>query len=402
MDNYLTLKEIVKTYGFSKAYLYSLTFSKRLPFLKKDGIVYVKKKDWEACMLAYKPIRKVTKEEKDLWYENFLVGKSILDIGQEFKRDVGAISRHLRSIEGINTKEYHKRRSPEEKQLFLEMRNMYLTEENLSLKEVLRLFNVKSKNAFINYLIGRGDNIKSLSDVRSFVTDYTFFETIDTEIKAYLLGFFAADGHIEKNSNAIKISVHIDDTHILELYNKYICSNKCTLRCIPNTNMVALCFKHPTIHKDISKLGFDHNKTKTWKKLPSIPQDMYPHFIRGFFDGDGSAMFNRRKAHNRLSGYNRKFAISCYNKEILEEIMSHIGIENYTITFKERENFKIQNSFVEKSCNYLLEVSDRKGLKSIYDYLYTNATFYFRRKQNKFWLSVLDDDKISDALQGNL
>lgn len=49
-----------------------------------------------------------------------------------------------------------------------------------------------------------------------------YFEKIDTEDKAYFLGFIMADGCILKNRNTLKIIIHKKDKHILEDFSKCI------------------------------------------------------------------------------------------------------------------------------------------------------------------------------------
>lgn len=402
MENYLTISEIAKLFNCSQSSVRNFLYKrKNLPYIKKNRVVLIEESVFKQYYTSIKRGRPYTEDEKVLWFKEFSDGSSLRQIADKYKRDISYISEYLRNTYQVDTKQYYKRRSKEEKELFHKMKEVYLTEGNISVSEVAKRFGV-DRNVFMNYLKRCQINIKSFSDIRSYVTNPDFFNVIDSEIKAYLLGFFAADGHIEKHKNNIKIGVHIDDSHILELYNKYICSNKCVLRCIPNKNMVEISFGHVDIHQAILKLGFDNRKTYTWKSLPNIESNLMRHFIRGYFDGDGSIMFNRRKAHNRLSGYNRKFSIACFNSDILKSIASAIGIEHYTIKHTEKNNFKIGDSNIKTASGYLLDVTHKEDLKKIYYYLYNEAHFFFKRKKDKFDLAILEDNKISDALQGNL
>ena len=51
---------------------------------------------------------------------------------------------------------------------------------------------------------------------------HNFFKNIKTEIQAYLLGFHAADGSINKERNTLRIKVTKKDSEIIELFKEYI------------------------------------------------------------------------------------------------------------------------------------------------------------------------------------
>lgn len=70
-----------------------------------------------------------------------------------------------------------------------------------------------------------------------YKTNDSFFDIIDSEEKAYLLGFFVADGSLRKESKyrngqvysysyRFEVKNSIDDLEIVKLYNKFICPDK--------------------------------------------------------------------------------------------------------------------------------------------------------------------------------
>ena len=54
---------------------------------------------------------------------------------------------------------------------------------------------------------------------------HDYFNNIDSAMKAYLLGFFIADGYIEKNSGRICFNNSIDDISIIKEIQKQISPN---------------------------------------------------------------------------------------------------------------------------------------------------------------------------------
>jgi len=399
MESYLTIKEIAKKFNRSESSVRNTIYNRQLVSYQKIGhTVLIKESDFTDYIEKH-GVEPITEQEVENWYKDFQDGMSISDILKKYKRDGRTISKTLKQKYKVNTQDYHRKRSPEEKEILSKMRNTYLEDENISISKVLKMYNYTNTEAFVNYLKRTGEKIKSTGEVLSFVSQPFFFSNIDSEIKAYLLGFFAADGHIEEEG-ALKISVQLDDAHIVILFNKHLCGGKSKIRC--KDNMVYFSCRHQQIRKDIYALGFNHKKTYDWKNLPSIPENMYPHFIRGYFDGDGSIMVNRRRTGNTLAGYNKKFALSCYNKTILEQVMKKIGVAKYKIRETIKENFKIRDSKIKKASGNLLEVFDTVDLKIIHSYLYSNATYFFKRKKDKFDLAILSTSEIDDALQGNL
>lgn len=49
-----------------------------------------------------------------------------------------------------------------------------------------------------------------------------FFTDIQTEIQAYLLGFYVADGNLNLKRNTIRVKINEKDKEIIDLYQKFI------------------------------------------------------------------------------------------------------------------------------------------------------------------------------------
>lgn len=139
---------------------------------------------------------------------------------------------------------------------------------------------------------------------RKFPINDNYFDIIDSEDKAYLLGFLIADGCIRKEkrrngniSYRICFSNSIDDKEAIELLHSKICpkatlgiSNQST-EAIKRKDNYTLQWTSPhMVETLINKYRIIPHKTEDSEfKLPenSIPENMWRHLIRGFFDGDG-------------------------------------------------------------------------------------------------------------------
>ena len=51
---------------------------------------------------------------------------------------------------------------------------------------------------------------------------HEFFDKIETEIQAYLLGFYVADGNVNEHRKTLRITLSEIDKEIIELYKIFI------------------------------------------------------------------------------------------------------------------------------------------------------------------------------------
>lgn len=113
-----------------------------------------------------------------------------------------------------------------------------------------------------------------------------FFDVIDTERKAYWLGFLFADGNVFKNQ--LSLSIHIKDMELLEEFKKDLnLDSKITIRHRPSSIMGQVSMRSTHICNVLKQYGIVPNKTYVTKHLPEVPLNLLPHFLRGLVDGDG-------------------------------------------------------------------------------------------------------------------
>lgn len=118
--------------------------------------------------------------------------------------------------------------------------------------------------------------------------DVDFFKEIDSEEKAYFLGFIFADGCVSNGQFSLKI--HERDIEIIHKFRELINSNcKITTQLYGNSMMSRIAIKNNLFCEHLKKYGIIENKTKKTKHLPLdlIPKKFYRDFLRGLVDGDG-------------------------------------------------------------------------------------------------------------------
>ena len=193
-----------------------------------------------------------------------------------------------------------------------------------------------------------------------------FFNKIDTEEKAYWAGFIAADGNIRKDFLKMRIELNIRDYSHLEKFKKSIEGNNPIKEAIrPNNHSCYIDVNYKEFCSALNELGITPKKSLTLQiKFELIPRELRNHFIRGYFDGDGSInkyqRGNKEKPEWEISFISSKFFLEQILKELNKEKKLYSCGNNFRISFKAKQD-----------------------IKDIINYLYNNATIYMNRKKEK-------------------
>jgi hypothetical protein len=130
------------------------------------------------------------------------------------------------------------------------------------------------------------------------VREYSnYFNEINTQEKAYILGLLYADGCNSTESRTINIALKEDDLNILiKIKNAIKASQEIKLRkrSLEKSNigyqrkdMYKLSITDKQISEDLTKWGCVKAKTFKLKFPYFLQKELIKHFIRGYFDGDG-------------------------------------------------------------------------------------------------------------------
>lgn len=219
----------------------------------------------------------------------------------------------------------------------------------------------------------------------------TFYSEIKTEIQAYLLGFHAADGSVDKKRKMIRIKLQEQDEEIINLYRDYISPNsrifksgnyesKTIIRenTIKTNNIIGIEINSATLVNDLVKLGFGFNKTYNENHIPKIPKNLIRHFIRGYFDSDGCITINIRK-----------YILKSEKESYKVRPSFNIEFKTKTLAIEFKKWLKIHQidsnvNFIKRDNTYRLNVCSEKSIKQIYNVFYNNSNFYLVRKFHKF------------------
>lgn len=216
-------------------------------------------------------------------------------------------------------------------------------------------------------------------DRRGLRINDTFFDVIDSELKAYLLGFLIADGccRLEKRSNGKKRTKRIcfnntiDDKEAIEALHDNIC---------PDSSLLIKDYTHNRRKKpqytlqwtsehmfDVLGEKYNIRPLKTLDKeffIPeeAVPEELWRHFIRGFFDGDG---------HVGSCSVEFTFTSELFMNQIMNWFRNfHYRV--YHIQGKTTDYWKV-----------IIPTPD-KIKKCIFDFFYKDSTIFLTRKYEAF------------------
>lgn len=198
-----------------------------------------------------------------------------------------------------------------------------------------------------------------------------YFKFIDSEDKAYWLGWFYSDGCNQQNFN-VSISLQEQDCHMIELLKKYINSNRPLYA--KQKGGKELQLRSQQLSDSLYDLGCVYNKSLIleFPTNKQVPSKLLPHFIRGYFEGDGC-----------IGVYKDKNMISILGTECF--------LSKMKIFLKSQGIDKIHlNSKTKNTYNLTIWTKDNivKFKNLIYDnYLEnneTNSELILKRKYDKF------------------
>jgi hypothetical protein len=118
----------------------------------------------------------------------------------------------------------------------------------------------------------------------------TFFESIDTEEKAYWLGFLYADGYVNERGD-LSVGLADRDHMHLEKLRFALNSDTSVRRYVATTNFGTYAkarfgIRSHRLTHDLTQHGVGPAKSQRFTSI--LPARVERHFWRGFFDGDGS------------------------------------------------------------------------------------------------------------------
>lgn len=257
-------------------------------------------------------------------------------------------------------------------------------------KDLAKVFPISSAS-ILALLKRHGYKITSQSELqRKYPIKEDFFDVINTQEKAYILGLFYADGCNQAQNNTLTLSLKESDKHILERITELIQPDK-PLKLADLSYMrkkegyenskdqYKLFISNKHIHKRLIELGCVPAKTLIIK-FPTeeqVPKHLQNHFIRGYFDGDGYVSKGKQKEAS-IVGTN----------ELLKEIQNILNREL---------NFRYTKLKYKKSTSKEIAAWQVGGIHQCIkfrEWLYKDSIIHLNRKKE-----VFDSYKVTEKIE---
>jgi hypothetical protein len=137
---------------------------------------------------------------------------------------------------------------------------------------------------------------------------------------------------------------------------------------------IRIVFSSRSIHAQLIALGCTPKKslTLTFPTNTQVPSGMHKHFIRGYFDGDGSVgvySYKGKEPQIRCSFEGTQSMLQGIQQVFLQEIPGYTAVS-------------VSKRVKQKS--HVLQKGGNASVRSMYDYLYKDATVFLERKKDIF------------------
>lgn len=202
---------------------------------------------------------------------------------------------------------------------------------------------------------------------RKHTIDETYFNQINTAEKSYWLGFLYADGYVRHKSRSghLKLKLKQSDIDHLILFKNHIQSSSpikqyCEVVKGYQCHCCELNIYSLKLVNTLMAQGCVNNKSLILKFPTTINDELLSHFIRGYFDGDGTIY----QTKNRPNSFSVRIAGT---KDILNGIASYLKISPHHI--------------YQQNNIYLLNYNRINSIKIIKEIFYSNSSLFLNRKK---------------------
>jgi len=251
----------------------------------------------------------------------------------------------------------------------LKIENMY--KSGISLSRISKDIDI-SISVISKYLKSKGIEVINYHNLSKF--NENVFDRIDTEEKAYWLGFIFADGYVSSRDNGFELSLSKKDINHLYKFNSFMGFNGNNVK-VSTTKHQEKVFdrcrwgitnKH--LWNTLNSYGCVPKKSNILKFPTGIPETLLKDFIRGYFDGDGCITYVKRSgkvfSKSTIIG-TREFLTK------IQEILRKEGISSAIVVDK------------RMTSNVVLNIGSSNE-RQFLSFLYKQSTIFLDRKFNRF------------------
>ena len=193
-------------------------------------------------------------------------------------------------------------------------------------------------------------------------------QQINTEEKAYLIGLFYSDGYVCNTNNNCGITLHSNDILLLEklIYIFPFFKLRKSHKNAYKIDCTSKKLKEDLIKNGVLPLKSSFNKEEL--NINYFPKHLINHFIRGFFDGDGSVYKQKL--------FNIKIEVGCTSFNLITQMIKILYDQNINVNL----SCSFKGTGLRTTDFYKLYTSSYKTSKLFSDFIYNNSTIHLERK----------------------
>lgn len=238
-----------------------------------------------------------------------------------------------------------------------------LYKEGKTTAQIADMFNIYGSYAW--YLLNKSGVEMRPCGTRYLCNDH-YFDNVNTEDKAYILGLLYADGTNFTKRHYIMLGLQERDKQLLDIIrNKMEVETPLSYLVVDienRSNMYRLKIISEHMSKTLNDLGMCANKSLVLKFPEWLDESLYHHFIRGYFDGDGSIARGKWQYNCNLVGTEQ------FCQKISDILKDRLDID---CTIYDQ---------LHNGATRTLSIHNKKGATKFLDYIYKDATIYLQRK----------------------
>lgn len=178
-----------------------------------------------------------------------------------------------------------------------------LYEDGVSTPKIAIIYHC-SKPSVLSVLKRNGVNIGKKYSYRKYPLWEDMFDTIDTEEKAYWFGFLYAEGCVNSPMTTVSIGLSTVDHAHLEKFRDIISPGKPVYKYVriaewkgkkkpAYTSVLSIWCERLCLA--LHNIGISKERQEPEKLFAAVPDRLFHHWLRGYFDGDGSAGTHKKR-----------------------------------------------------------------------------------------------------------
>ncbi len=202
---------------------------------------------------------------------------------------------------------------------------------------------------------------------RHYAVDESFFDQIDSEEKAYWLGFLTADGSVNVKNGSVKLTLKSSDAdHVKKFATSLHSEHRVVIRqtnhsgkSYSTANIIIISLR---LVRALERLGVTERKSFTVEPCQQVPDELLAAYWRGIFDGDGSiGQYKTSRSNWRIYLCGSRATIEGFRVYLSQFINSAATVRPHGSIF-------------------MIEYTGMRLPKTIAHLLYKDATVYLDRK----------------------